>query len=355
MKNLTVTLFSAIILSLPAWAQQWTGPNNTSSAITRTGYLGLGIASNSNVLYPLHVFDNTGVGTKTLFGSSGSLFGSYAAADAVHQIRSTNGIGVLNVYANATSSTSFHSIGLSTSSFGNYLSYQSSTLSPVNFVILGNNTERLRILNDGGTKILLGGASGALTGAFGNVDAVLQQHSTGNGYMGIVSNKAGSNYVHLSMGTVASSGYFSLTTVGISPMPLTFFNNNIEAMRIWPSGAIGVGTTTAPLNNTKFAVEGLISCRELKVMPLAAAWPDYVFSPGYQRMSFEQLDAFIQANHHLPHMPSDSTFNANGNSFNVGETQMNMLRSMEELYLYMLDLKKENDALRQEMEELKKK
>ena len=181
MKNLTLTLFSAIILSLPTWAQQWTGPNNTTSAITRTGYLGLGIASNTSVLYPLHVFDNTGVGTKTLFGSSGTLFGSYAAADAVHQIRSTNGIGVLHVYANATSSTSFHSIGLSASSFGNYLNYQSSTLSPVNFVILGNNTERLRILNDGGTKVLLGGASGALTGTFGNVDAVLQQHSTGNG------------------------------------------------------------------------------------------------------------------------------------------------------------------------------
>lgn len=173
--------------------------------------------------------------------------------------------------------------------------------------------------------------------------------------MGLISNKSGSNYIAFSMYTSTTATTIGSAAVGYSAIPMTFSVNGTEAMRIWPSGAIGVGTGSTALNNTKFAVEGLIACRELKVMPLAAAWPDYVFAPDYQRMSFEQLDTYLQTNRHLPHMQSDSAFQANGNSFNVGETQMNLLKSVEELYLYMLDLKKENDAMKKEIEELKKK
>lgn len=63
--------------------------------------------------------------------------------------------------------------------------------------------------------------------------------------------------------------------------------------------------------------------------------PDYVFADDYILRPLSELRAFIEANSHLPDVPSANDVAANG--LNMGEMQMAMLRKIEELTLYTLE------------------
>lgn len=76
--------------------------------------------------------------------------------------------------------------------------------------------------------------------------------------------------------------------------------------------------------------------------------PDYVFEEDYELQSLEEVEAFIQANKHLPDVPSAAEVAENG--MNVAEMTNVVLRKVEELTLHMIDMKKENDALKKQVE-----
>ncbi|MFN0214820.1 MAG: hypothetical protein ACKVT2_11240 [Saprospiraceae bacterium] len=102
----------------------------------------------------------------------------------------------------------------------------------------------------------------------------------------------------------------------------------------------------------KLAVGGKVICEELKVQ-LKSAWPDYVFGKGYKLPTLEEVERHIKAENHLPGMPSACEVEENGIS--VGEMQTKMMEKIEELTLYLIELKKDNTSLRQEVETLKQK
>jgi hypothetical protein len=127
----------------------------------------------------------------------------------------------------------------------------------------------------------------------------------------------------------------------------------VEAFTVWPNGQIGIGTGSTTLGtDTKLAVEGLISCRELKVIPTSSSWPDYVFKKDFQRMSLHDVENYISSNSHLPQLPSANEVEKNG--YKVGETQTQILQALEELYLHVIDLKKENEQLKSRIQVLEK-
>ena len=105
------------------------------------------------------------------------------------------------------------------------------------------------------------------------------------------------------------------------------------------NGYVGIGTAT-PTNN--LAVNGSIKAREVIVTP--DNWPDYVFAPGYDLMPLTDVEAFIQRNGHLPGVPSARSVDREGVA--LGEMQQHLLRKVEELTLYVIELRKENEALR---------
>ena len=82
------------------------------------------------------------------------------------------------------------------------------------------------------------------------------------------------------------------------------------------------------------------------------AWPDYVFRPNYKRMTLGEVEKFIAINGHLPNIPSATEMVANGN--NLGKTDVKLLEKVEELTLYLLDMKKANDSQAEELKSLKK-
>jgi hypothetical protein len=132
---------------------------------------------------------------------------------------------------------------------------------------------------------------------------------------------------------------------------ITLGTSGIERMRIASNGNIGIGT----LNPTaKLAVNGDIKSTRVKVTSNAADWPDYVFHPTYQRPGLMELEAYISKHQHLPGVPSAAAVEKEG-SVDLGDMNRILLQKVEELTLYMIELKKENMTLKSRVKNLESK
>ncbi|MGS2741648.1 hypothetical protein [Sinomicrobium sp. M5D2P17] len=113
------------------------------------------------------------------------------------------------------------------------------------------------------------------------------------------------------------------------------------------SGNVGIGTTNS--NNWKLAVNGNIRAKEIKV---ETGWSDFVFEDSYNLPTLEEVEQHIKEKGHLKDIPSAKEVEENG--IFLGEMDAKLLQKIEELTLYMIELKKENQQLRKEIDELKK-
>jgi hypothetical protein len=110
------------------------------------------------------------------------------------------------------------------------------------------------------------------------------------------------------------------------------------------SGNVNIGSQTdAP--GYKLRVDGKMICEEVKVK-LSTAWPDYVFEDNHPLMSIDELNRFIRQNKHLPNIPPATAIASNG--IEVGDMQKKMMEKIEELTLYIIDLQKQIDQLKQQ-------
>jgi hypothetical protein len=127
--------------------------------------------------------------------------------------------------------------------------------------------------------------------------------------------------------------------------------NGINSMYINPSGNIVIGNSTVlPKSGYKLSVDGKVVCEELLVQ--LSPWPDYVFNNDYKLKPLSEVESFIQENNHLPGIPTACDVETEG--LNIGEMQKLMMEKIEELTLYLIDIKKENQLLKSEVELLKK-
>ncbi len=112
---------------------------------------------------------------------------------------------------------------------------------------------------------------------------------------------------------------------------------------------VGIGTTSnsALSSNFKLHVNGKIRAKEIVV---ETGWADYVFEPNYKLASLEEVEKFIKKNKHLPDVLPAAAVEQHGVS--VGEMEATLLRKIEELTLYMIQLKKQNDLLQQQINQL---
>lgn len=99
-------------------------------------------------------------------------------------------------------------------------------------------------------------------------------------------------------------------------------------------------------------VDGKIMCEELRVQ-LSSAWPDYVFDAKYNLKNLDELESQVKRDGHLPGILPAAKIEADG-GVEIGEMQRKMLEKIEELYLYVFELNKENKALKAEMAKTKK-
>jgi len=102
--------------------------------------------------------------------------------------------------------------------------------------------------------------------------------------------------------------------------------------------------------NTENLNAGSIKAKDINVELNNAA--DYVFEEDYNLKSLGEVESYVKANKHLPGVPSASEMAKNGMS--VSEMSNLLLEKVEELTLHMIQLEKENKALKAEVEMLKK-
>lgn len=121
------------------------------------------------------------------------------------------------------------------------------------------------------------------------------------------------------------------------------------------SNRLAVGTT----NPQQFAagydlsVGGKVIAEEVRVqMQSGWVWADYVFEPDYKRPGLHELDQYVRANKHLPGIPSAAEVAAEG--IELGDMNRRLLEKIEELTLYIIEMKKENEALQQRVEKLER-
>lgn len=123
------------------------------------------------------------------------------------------------------------------------------------------------------------------------------------------------------------------------------------------SEKVSIGTTDIPtlagtldVSNFNLFVTGGILTEEV-VVRLESDWADYVFEPGYDLKSLEEVEATIEKEGHLHNTPSAQEIEDNG--IQVGKMMVNQQEKIEELFLHLIEMKKEMDALKAENGSLK--
>ena len=137
---------------------------------------------------------------------------------------------------------------------------------------------------------------------------------------------------------------------------LRFHGNGFDVMLLSSEGKVGVGKDFVPSyflgSNHSLYVKGSAVAEEIFVR-LKADWGDFVFEESYDLMPLKELDSYLKQNKHLPDFPSAAEVKENGLA--LGETERLLTIKVEELTLYLLEMNKEMEALREEITTLKSK
>jgi hypothetical protein len=132
--------------------------------------------------------------------------------------------------------------------------------------------------------------------------------------------------------------------------PLHFYTNSQFAqMSLLQNGAVCIGSLTGA-TGYKLNVAGKIMAEEIRVQSYAA-WPDYVFKPGYALTPLPTLEKQINLLGHLPNMPDAASIEKEG--ITLGDMQTRMMEKIEELTLYIIQVDKDNKLLKEEIKALK--
>ncbi|MBO9639366.1 MAG: bZIP transcription factor [Siphonobacter aquaeclarae] len=118
-------------------------------------------------------------------------------------------------------------------------------------------------------------------------------------------------------------------------------------------GAVVIGQNLLKLPGSYrlFVQEGILTERVKVALRDTDDWSDKVFAPSYRLRSLNEVDQFIQRNGHLPGVPSATEMVKSGNDLH--KTDAVLLEKIEELTLYMIELRKENEKLRKDIDQLK--
>lgn len=109
------------------------------------------------------------------------------------------------------------------------------------------------------------------------------------------------------------------------------------------NGTMRIGNVTTPSGYKLYVDDGILT-EKVKVATVGSAdWADYVFEENYDLNSTEDVAKFIKENKHLPNVPSAQEVSENG--VDMVEMDATLLRQIEELWLHMIELKKEMNKL----------
>jgi hypothetical protein len=124
------------------------------------------------------------------------------------------------------------------------------------------------------------------------------------------------------------------------------------AAKLDVAGNVRIGTVNMPAGYRLYVEQGILTEKVKVALKTSANWADHVFAGDYQLTPLSEVEAFVKNNHHLPGIPSAQQL------VQEGGIDMNMMfakqmEKIEELTLYLIEMKKEIRLLQQENNQLK--
>lgn len=117
-------------------------------------------------------------------------------------------------------------------------------------------------------------------------------------------------------------------------------------------GKVKIGNVSTPGDYKLYVAQGILTEKVKVALSSSTDWADYVFAPDYKLKPLSEVEAFVKANKHLPNVPSAEQLVKDG-GIDVNEMFAKQMEKIEELTLYLIEMKKEIDALKIENSELK--
>lgn len=96
-------------------------------------------------------------------------------------------------------------------------------------------------------------------------------------------------------------------------------------------------------------VTGMLNAQKINIQP--DRWADYVFDRTYRLPALSEVESYIKQNNHLPGIPAAAEVQQHG--LDLGESQASLLKKIEELTLYIIDLEKKVQRQAEENNDLK--
>lgn len=151
----------------------------------------------------------------------------------------------------------------------------------------------------------------------------------------LVLNRTNTAFGYVVRPNVAGYKKLQFAVAGGGPLEELIVNSDFSYF----AGNVGIGIT--PPGSYKLAVEGTVGARKIKVTQ--SSWADYVFDKDYYLPSLSDLEEYIKQHHHLPEVPTAEEVEKEG--VDIGDTQVLLLKKIEELTLYIIEQNKRIEVL----------
>lgn len=168
----------------------------------------------------------------------------------------------------------------------------------------------------------------------GGACRTLGVNSTTDSYSGGIS--------YMANGMVKGFSYYdngAMALQGAAGVPVKIITNNTEQVRVDVSGYMGLGTANP---TERLTVNGNIKTK--KIIVTQTGWADYVFKDDYKLKPLQEVASYIKENKRLPEVPSAKEAAEKGAS--LGDTQVLLLKKIEELTLYVISLQNQVNELK---------
>ncbi|MFY7825728.1 MAG: bZIP transcription factor [Flectobacillus sp.] len=341
-----------------------TGNNNmflgTAAGLSNTvGYSNtfIGVNAGRRSLANGNAYIGTASGINTITGSNNTGLGTLTGQDNVSGAQNTFvGFSAGNKLMSGDYNTfigALTGVASSASNITNATAIGANTeLTISNSIVLGNNASVGIGTNDPVTN----GAKLVVVGAGNNANVLqlrnIPTRNTVSGLRQLFADEAG-NLVTFQMTTTAnSSPELKLTANSMSNTlwtsnELGFLKNNNNKGVV-----IGEGINSLPEGYNLYVSEGILTEQVKVALKNTEDWADHVFSKKHQLMPLQKVEDYIKKHQHLPNIPSAAEMVMSGNDLHQTDTKL--LEKIEELTLYVIELKKENQQMKQEIKLLKK-
>lgn len=338
---LLITLVVSVSFSFKAFAQNAvlidddivTGSNpagTTESVITQTGTgtaaaLTFGATGATGAL----TFNKlAGTNNRLVFANATGQLGALSVGTS-GQVLVSNGTGAAWTTPSASSMWSLS--GNSTATATSFLG----TTNTQPIVFKTNNVERMRLNTNGSLALNDPTSTNAL---------VILKSTAWNNWMKFGKSTGTSGwYFHNPQDESAFLVMYS-NDAGQAIYPLQIKNNG--DIRMEQRLMIGDGTAAMPGNYRLYVTGGILTERIRVATATSAQWADFVFAPDYNLRPLKEVESFIGQNCHLPEVPSAEQVQKEG--IDLAEIDAKLLQKVEELTLYVIDLQKQIDQLKQQ-------